>query len=63
MDGAHDVGISSIYSPLADVLASGDENGCIKLWDTRAKKSVGNQRFQQPVHKIYGQHKQCIFRL
>ena len=42
MDDAHDAGISSIHSPLPDFLASGDENGCIKLWDLRSKKSVGH---------------------
>ncbi|GAX76690.1 hypothetical protein CEUSTIGMA_g4136.t1 [Chlamydomonas eustigma] len=39
-EGAHASGITTVYSTAPDLLASGDEDGCIKLWDLRAKRAV-----------------------
>ena len=37
---AHAVGISAVHCPGPELLASGDEDGCIKLWDLREKNMV-----------------------
>jgi WD40 repeat protein len=37
---AHEVGINSLLPVSESVVASGDDDGCVKLWDSRQKPAA-----------------------
>lgn len=60
LPGAHDAGITALYCPAPGLLASGDEDGMLKLWDIRAKKAVGESL--GPVRSVLGHRQWCLGR-
>ena len=42
--GAHEAGVSSLLPVAPDQVASGDDDGCVKLWDARQPEAAAQLR-------------------